>query len=260
MFPEPTALPRISINLEYGDSEHAACREVPLARYRNYTTKRYSQQSAPLPSYVGHGIAEVNLSVLRVPQDIEKEWWGTPESYWMRQKIRRAQRCGYHVSTFDFQDHVEDIFTVNTSKPERQGRAMAQWYRHRPPAVEPFGDQPCTRHRNDYLGVFRDGRLYAYALVLQSGEMMLFSQLIEHAEHLEDGVMNLLVYEAVSQVGAHPCYAVYHLQHNGSAGLQFFKRKMGFRGHCVRWELARPGVAVPRVDLTPVEIHHLQWT
>jgi hypothetical protein len=238
--PDPELLPDLTIYLEQGDSEHRKCQDDPLMRYRKYTSKRYTEANAPNPKYCGRGVAEVNLSVLALPDDLERDWWGTPESYWMRQKVRRAVKLGYEFATFDFNDHVDDIYEINTSTDERQGRAMADWYRQQP-SMPPFRDQPCDRHRNDYFGVFKDGKLSAYALVVQCGEMMLFSQLLGHADRLEDGIVNFLIYEAATRRHSptRPTYAVYHVHHSGTPGLQFFKRKMGFAGYLARWELTR---------------------
>ena len=94
--------------------------------------------------------------------------------------------------------------------------------------------------------MFKDGRLWAYANVVQCGEVMIFSKLLGHGERLDDGIMNLLVFEAAKRCRQESGtrYAVYHLADNGTEGLQFFKRKMGFTGHLVHWELARPGVRI----------------
>jgi hypothetical protein len=96
--------------------------------------------------------------------------------------------------------------------------------------------------------VLREGKLYAYSFVRQCGEMMLFSRILGHGDFMADGIMQLLVFEAVKDLHEHSGtqWAVYHLHDSGTEGLQFFKRKMGFRGVRVRWQLARPGVEVPQ--------------
>jgi len=171
----------------------------------------------------------------------------------MRQKIRRAEKLGYEFRPFSYNDHLDDLYEINTSMEDRQGKPMSDSYRNR---LSPVAEAPaptCMRHRRDWFGVFRDGKLYAYANVLQCGEMMLFSKILGHGDAMDDGIMNLLVFQAAKlrQAESGTRYPVYFLQHSGTEGLQFFKRKMGFTGHTVVWELARPGVAVPdlpRVD------------
>jgi len=242
---ELLALPTMTINLEYADSADRICNTSPVERYKTFI--------APSPQIEGHGFLELNVSVLVLPDDLEKDWFGTPDSYWMRQKIRKATKLGYEFAEFDFRDHVDEIYEINTSKEERQGRAMSESYTRRPAEKSPFRDQTCVRHRNDYYGIFRDGRLYAYAMVRQVGEMFIFSEFIGHGDHLDNGVMSLLTWEAskIRHAESNSRLGIYHLHHNGTPGLQFFKRKMGFRPFQVHWELAKPGVELPDLENWP---------
>src|SRR5262245_65065199 len=114
---EMLALPSLTINLEYGDSDDRECTKTPVDRYQAFT--------APSPSIEGYGTLEMNVSVLVLPDDLERDWWGTPDSYWMRQKVRRARKIGYEFAAFDYKDFLDDIYEINTSKIERQGRAMS---------------------------------------------------------------------------------------------------------------------------------------
>ena len=233
---DPSTLPALTIYLDHGDTDNELCRVEPL--------KRFEQFTLPNLTYPGYGELEVNTSVLIIPDDIDRDWWGSPESYWMRQKVRRGIKLGYEFAPFEFDDYLDDVYEINTSKDERQGRPMTQSYRERPAAWGRSPEQPCRRHRNGCFGVFRDGKLYAYTYVPQCGEMMLFSMILGHGDHMEDGLMNLLVYEAVKwhRERAGAAYAVYFLHDSGTTGLQFFKRKMGFAGYAVRWELGRRAV------------------
>jgi hypothetical protein len=237
----PAELPALTINFEYGDSDGPECTRLPLELYKQFT--------APNKAFPGYGYLEVNVSVVDMPDDIETGWWGTPESKWMRQKVRRAEKAGYEFRGFDQKDHIDDLHEINTSLEERQGKPMSSSYVAKPVEEAPYGDQPCPRHRREWFGVFRDGKLYAYTNVLNCGEMLLFSRILGHGEFMKDDIMNLLVFEAAKQLHekSGTRYAVYFLHHSGTEGLQFFKRKMGFAGYTVTWELARPGVAVPEL-------------
>jgi hypothetical protein len=236
---DPAALPALTINLEYGDSGDGECTALPLALHQQFT--------APNKHFPGYGYLEVNTAVLILPEDIDTGWWGLPASKWMRQKIRRADRLGYRFQAFDHNDHLDDLFEINTSMAERQGRPMSQSYRNRPDPAPAAARPTCMRHRRDWFGVFKDDKLYAYANVLQCGEMMLYSRILGHGQAMEDGIMNLLVFGAAKtrHTESGTRYPVYFLQHSGTEGLQFFKRKMGFAGHTVTWELARPGIQAP---------------
>jgi hypothetical protein len=240
---DPATLPVLTINLEYGDSDDVACHTRPVELYRQFTT--------PQKSYPGHGFLEVNVSVLMLPDDLEKDWFGTPDSYWMRQKIRRAVKMGYTFAPFDHNEHLDEVYEINTSMDVRQGKPMTDTYRNPPEAIESYGEQTCPRHRAEWVGVFKDDKLCAYSQVIQCGEMMIFSKILGHGDHMGDGVMNLLVYEAAKlrHASSGTRVAVYYLQDSGTEGLQFFKRKMGFTGYLVHWELARPGVDAPHIEV-----------
>src|SRR5689334_23262269 len=118
---DPATLPELTNNLEYGDSDDEACRLHPVQLYKQFT--------AANARYPGFGYLEVNVSVLMLPEDLDAEWFGTPESYWMRQKIRRAAKLGYEFAPFDHNDRLDDLYEINTSLEERQGRPMTQSYR-----------------------------------------------------------------------------------------------------------------------------------
>jgi hypothetical protein len=233
---DPESLPALAICLEYGDSPAEECKRLPRDLYARFT--------APGKVYSGYGFLQVNVAILVLPDDIERDWWGSPQAKWMRQKVRRATKLGYEFRPFEHDDHRDEIYAINTSLPTRQGGRMSEAYRTPPADEPPSTTWSCPRHRRAYHGVFKDGRLYAYANVVQCGEAMIFSRLLGHGEHLDDGIVNLLVYEAARHCRRESAtrYAVYHLADNGTEGLQFFKRKMGFIGHRVQWELARPGV------------------
>ena len=236
--PAPEGLPPLVINFEYGDSPAGGCRRLPRDLYARFT--------APSEVYSGCGFLEVNVAVIVLSDDIERDWWGSPQAKWMRQKVRRAIRLGYEFRPFEHDDHIDEIFAINTSLPTRQGGRMSEPYRKRPAKEPPTRTWTCPRHRRVYHGVFKDGKLCVYANVVQCGEAMIFSRLLGHGAHLDSGIMNLLVYEAARRCHEESGtrYAIYHLADNGTEGLQFFKRKMGFSGYRVRWELARPGVRV----------------
>src|SRR5690606_13721151 len=101
------------------------------------------------------------------PDDLERDWWAAPASAYLRRRVRRAQRLGYEFATFDQRDHRAAMYEINTSKDERQGRPMTEAYTVWPEEKRPFRNQDCPRHRNEYVGVFQNGTLYAYALLQQ---------------------------------------------------------------------------------------------
>ena len=76
--------------------------------------------------------------------------------------------------------------------------------------------------------------------MVQCGEAMYAPEILGHGDHLEDGVMAFVLFEAVKwqQKRARTPYVYYYLHGGSTEGLRFFKEKMGFAGHTVRWELS----------------------
>jgi hypothetical protein len=230
---DPTTLPALTVNLEHGDTDDETCRVLPLDWFEILT--------APNVRYPGYGEFEVNVSMLVVPADIDADWFESPSSRWMRKKIHRAHRLGYEFGPFEFNDYIDDMYDINTSKWDRQGRPMSEEYRVRPPERAPLPDHPCPRHSEGWFGVFQDGKLCAYLFVQQSGEATFTPNILGHADHLENGVMALALFEAVKwqRERANTSYVYYYLHDSETSGLQFFKEKMGYAGHLVTWELSR---------------------
>jgi hypothetical protein len=224
-----TATPELTINLRWGDTPASECRALAERFYALFTTPRRGEVL---------GAFEEGVSILVIPERWE-EYWESPSSYWLRQRVRRARRDGYRFAEIDRNRYLDDIYAINTSLPVRQGRPMSDAYLRRPDPYPPLPETPCPRHRLYPYGVLRDDHLYAYAWVYVIGEVCLFSTILGHGGHLKSGIMPLLIYEAVHDLRERAAlrYAMYHLHGSGTEGLRFFKEQMGFRAARVRWLL-----------------------
>lgn len=150
-----------------------------------------------------------------------------------RKRSDRAERLGYRFACIERQDYLDDIYDVNTSAPERQGRRMSAGYWERPV----YGPEswPCERHRIHTYGVL-DDKLRAYLWLYRCGELLLVSSILGHAEHLRNDVMYLLFSGAVREhAGEDGCF-VYNRADSGTDGLRYFKAKLGFSAMEVTWQ------------------------
>lgn len=151
-----------------------------------------------------------------------------------RNMIRKADKRGYVAGVFDYNDFLDDVYSVNTSKKFRAGRRMTKSYQERPWPVRV--DNSCSSHRLVYVGVFKDGRLVAYAKVVIVGEVAVLDRFIGHGDNLRDGVMNLLLYAVVCYCVSVGVYWVNYLtMESASKGIEDFKRHAGFRATDVVW-------------------------
>ncbi|MCS0630973.1 GNAT family N-acetyltransferase [Telluria mixta] len=151
-----------------------------------------------------------------------------------RNMIRKAQRQGYAYRKVDPDDYLDDVLAIRTSNPERQGKPIPEYYKVRPTRMfdEPFRNG-CEHHGEGFFGVFKDGRLVAYTTIFFYGELGQVNHILGHADHLQEGVMNLLVSEMVGDIIAHRPWVrainyLYPHAGNTNAGIGLFKRSIGF--------------------------------
>lgn len=170
-------------------------------------------------------------SVQAVPPSLE-EWRAGHRT--ARKRADRCERAGYSFRQYRREDHGEDIFDINTSKRERQGRPMSAGYQERPSGT-PLPDYACPLHCIIDYGVFLEDRLVAYLVLIRSGQLRLVSQILGHGDHEKAEVMYLLFQGVVRQEVAFGGQFVYNRHDSGTEGLRFFKERLGFEPVKVDW-------------------------
>lgn len=173
-------------------------------------------------------------SVLLVPSSVAA--WRR-EHRTARQRADRAERLGYRFAEIAREQYEDDVYEINTSLPQRQGRPMSASYHERNHFL-PLPEYPCERHAIRTYGVISDrGRLVAYLWLYRVGELALVSNILGHGEHLADSVMYLLFQGTAEQQVPQGGYLVYNRHDSGTEGLRWFKAKLGFEEMGVRWAL-----------------------
>jgi len=202
-----------SISLETG-CDHAACPELAW----------------PLHKQLSNGYDR--CSVMPIPT--LEEWRG--EHRTARKRADRAARRGYTFTTIRRHERLDEIYAINTSAPIRQGRPMSATYTKRP-ADTPLPDYPCQRHRVTTYGVEDSTRtLVAYLVLYRVGQLALVSQILGHADHLENEVMYLLFAGLITrESNDRDGFIVYNRHDSGTDGLRFFKERVGLTETRVEW-------------------------
>ena len=143
-----------------------------------------------------------------------------------RNMLRKAQKNGYCVKPIEYDENLDAIFAINTSKRERQGRPMDAVYRCYPQkrsgALHRLGIE------YNSFGCFKaeTGQLVAYAGFYRFGQLFRIDKVLGHGEHLWYGVMNLLFAESFRLLAAsYPNSYVNYLTMNT---LGSFKMRLGF--------------------------------
>ncbi|MBD8531145.1 MULTISPECIES: hypothetical protein [unclassified Massilia] len=144
---------------------------------------------------------------------------------------KRARNRGYQLRHIDRNAHIDDIYAINTSLEERQGRPMDTKYREKPSHFE-------TLKHFRYYGVFNpEGRMVAYANLGHYGNFASFSQLIGIRNN--DGIMHMMVVDIVSELLGEQRvrYLMYDTFFGAQPGLQTFKKILGFRPYRAKYAL-----------------------
>lgn len=153
-----------------------------------------------------------------------------------RKRAGRAERLGYTFAEIDRHEHEADIYEINTSATERQGRPMSSGYLEQPT----YGPNPirCQHHHVYTYGVHDpDGLLAAYLWLYRAGQLALVSSILGHADRLADDVMYLLVRDTIARQKTLGGVLAYNLHTSGTDGLRYFKERLGFQPAEVTWTL-----------------------
>jgi hypothetical protein len=186
------------------------------------------------------------------------EWiYSRPATY--RHQFQKSERAGYVFDRINLKNHTADFYEINTSKDVRSGGEIRA---NLTKSVESLGGLPtrmlepvtpkCERHWRQVFGVFatdeqhRQGdlvvgrRLLAYLSVIRFGEFATFAQVMGHADHLAEGVVNFVSQKFVELATQEPWgrasglrYLMYGGAQNGGEGLYNFKRRSGMSPYIV---------------------------
>lgn len=145
-----------------------------------------------------------------------------------RNMLRKADAAGLTFGGFDWNERLDELYAINTSKPIRSGRPMRPSYLQRPQPRS--SSSTCSAHRSVYLGGFDDaGELRAYVVLALAGELAIVNTILGHGDYLTLGIMNGLVREIVRAAReTDRVTAINYLSLTGPHGLVRFKRSVGF--------------------------------
>lgn len=168
-------------------------------------------------------------ALLRIPASHEDYLKGVERE--TRRVIRIAGRQGYEFKGFNWNDHLDEIFEINTSEEMRQSEPMRGWYRD--PVQPRHHSEEELRYRK-YYGAFKDGRLYAYFHFYICGEIAIGKHFIGHSQHLRWGIMNGLISHAVGEcIKDSQIRWLNYGEWWRKGSLNGFKQRAGFQGYAI---------------------------
>jgi hypothetical protein len=147
-----------------------------------------------------------------------------------RNMIVKSKRHFYYM-VFNYNMHLDEIYQINTSKLERQGKPMSPGYLKRPESIKVPYDLCNVQHRYVHIGGYDDSALKAYCALAIVGEIAILNTIIGHADSLSKGIMNGLIDYIVSylETTTGVRYLNYLDMINCAEGLRSFKDSVGFR-------------------------------
>jgi len=152
--------------------------------------------------------------------------------------IRRAGKEGFSFHDFAWNDYLDDIYAINTSKAVRSSGVMRGWYNELVrPRFHPENEMPFRK----YAGAFKGSQLCGYLHHVVAGDNVFFRHIIGHADYLPFGIMNGLVSWAVQHFIGHPTvrWLTYGpLPRRASGSVFAFKRHCSFAGYATILDLA----------------------
>jgi hypothetical protein len=152
-----------------------------------------------------------------------------------RNMIRKAERQGYEFKEFVWNEHLGEIYEINTSKEIRQSLPMLWWYRE---PVQPRHHSKEELQYRKYYGGFKEGKLCAYLHFLVCGDFAVIKHIIGHAQHLTYGIMDGLISWTVQECIGNPQIRWFHYPGNGLKGsLGAFKKHAGFQEYAILLDL-----------------------
>ncbi len=224
-------MPKITVDLMAKNAvDNEQFYQEMVADYFAYTRKRH--RKFPLIRHDQYGVA-----LLEFPSTFD-EYFMMVEGA-ARRNYKKAKRLGYEFSIIDHNNYLEDISEIWKSATVRQGELPEHIREGR---VTPVTHPVSTNETQDYcyFGVLKDGKLFAYAGCMISGELGAIEHIYGHAAYQSDGVVPMLVMgiaeEMITKRSAVKYYT-YDTFLGAGETLRRFKKKFGFKPYNVKWKL-----------------------
>lgn len=150
-----------------------------------------------------------------------------------RNRLNYCKKLGYNTHGEGLgsrNSNLPDIYEINTSAEERQGKPMNPAYFEYPKEV--VFNEFCQHHYFDFIGVFHPDtkKMVAYTELYFIGEFVNISRILGHKDYLKDGIMLYLIELTINLCKYNDTKAlIYNQWESGTEGLKYFKHSTGFK-------------------------------
>ncbi len=149
---------------------------------------------------------------------------------------RRCQKFGYYTKYFKQPEHLKELYEINSSSIERQGKKMSASYLNK---LDPEKDFENIK----YFGVFsKDNILVGYIRLVVTPKIFIVSKILGHKSYLKDNIMYLLLHNLIIDLIENNSHTIdqqvimYDTLFGASEGLKLFKKRNCFKPYKVKWE------------------------
>ena len=156
-----------------------------------------------------------------------------------KNNLKLAKKRKYSYAKIDAVSAIDEIMEINGSRPNRGGRPMDSLYFSRSKFEAILG-----KIGNAHVVKCRAGKIVAYALVSNIGELWNVDYILGHGDHLNSGIMYLLMAHVIEEkfelarTAGNPKWIMYDTWLGATSGLRQFKAVLGFSPYWVRWRWA----------------------
>lgn len=149
---------------------------------------------------------------------------------------RRCTKLGYYTDYFIKNKHLDDMYDINVSSDNRQGRSMSKQYLEEVPKEE-------KKEAVSYFGVFTsDKKLVGYIRIINTPNLYVISQLLGHDKYQNDNIMYLILHDLITSLieknkdNNKEVYLMYDTYFGGSQGIKLYKKRHAFKPYKVKWK------------------------
>lgn len=178
----------------------------------------------------------IGVMLFNIPKTIEEYEKQISGKNSVMYYTRRCTKLGYYTDYFVKNDYLDDMYEINTSSDNRQGRSMSKQYLEEVPRED-------EKSAVSYFGVFTsDKKLVGYIRVINTPNLYVVSQLLGHDKYQDDNIMYLILHDLIvsliekNEDNDKEVYLMYDTYFGGSQGIKLYKKRHAFKPYKVKWK------------------------
>lgn len=195
----------------------------------------FEEFSRPHPSFPAIPAKSLGAALIDLQGDYAG-FWSDKVSLLTKRRLKKATTLGYRYEKIAGPVEIDQIIAVNRSLSVRGGLPMDPMY-----FDQVQFEEILAAHDQIHVVKSPEGRIVAYALVPNIGDLWLVEYVLGHGHHLNSGMMYLLMTRIIEEkfelakAGSNPQWIMYDTLLGASPGRRQFKYVLGFSPYWVRW-------------------------